>query len=81
MTIPLYFCRQDCKFQMINKLSFIDNARHRQKKLIEIVGQIYLITSSNNMWNKWKELFEKQKTMKLIDPDTRMAFNEMVSFK
>jgi hypothetical protein len=55
---------------MINKFSSIDNACHRQKKLVDLSGEIYLITSSNNVWNKWKEVFEKHETGDLVDLDT-----------
>lgn len=54
---------------MVNKLSSIDNACYRQKILVDLVGEIYLITSSDAMWNKWKEVLEKHKTRELIDPN------------
>lgn len=66
---------------MINKFSSIDNACHRQKKLVDLSGEIYLITSADSVWGKWKEVFEKHETGDLIDPDTGLTFNSASNFK
>ena len=69
------------KYQMINKFSSIDNSSHKQKKYNELRGEIYLITSSDMVWQKWKAVFEKHETGDLIDPDTCMLFNSATRFK
>ena len=72
---------QDFKYQMINKFSSIDNACHKQKKYNDLKGEIYLITSSDAVWTKWKEVFEKHETGDLIDPDTGNWFRVPSNFK
>ena len=69
------------KYQMINKFSSIDNASHKQKKYNELRGEIYLITASDNVWLKWKNVFEKHETGDLVDPDTGLRFNATSRFK
>lgn len=65
---------------MINKFSSIDNASHKQKKYQELRGEIYLITSSDFVWGKWKRVFERHETGDLIDPDTGKFFREANGF-
>lgn len=72
---------QDFKYQMINKFSSIDNACHKQKKYSELRGEIYLITASDTVWKKWKDVFEKHETGDLVDPDTNFPFNCASNFK
>ena len=72
---------QDFKYQMINKFSSIDNACHRQKKLVDLSGEIYLITSSDGVWTKWKDVFEKHEAGDLVDPETGTSFNKSSNFK
>lgn len=52
-----------------------------KKKLVDLAREIYLIISSNDVWNKWKEVLEKHETEILANPDTGMVFNKIVSFK
>ena len=66
---------------MINKFSSIDNSSHRQKKYKELRGEIYLITSSDSVWGKWKKVFEKHESGGLMDPDTLLLFNKNTRFK
>ena len=66
---------------MINKFSSIDNACHKQKKYTELRGEIYLITSADPVWKKWKDVFEKHETGDLIDPETHLLFNHSSNFK
>ena len=66
---------------MINKFSSIDTASHKQKKYMELRGEIYLITSSDAVWKEWKMVFEKHERGDLIDPDTNMRFNQAPRFK
>ena len=79
--IRVYCHLQDFKYQMINKFSSIDNSSHKQKKYNELRGEIYLITSSNFVWTKWRSVFEKHETGELIDPDTGVIFNLCSRFK
>lgn len=72
---------QDFKYQMINKFSSIDNACHKQKKYNELRGEIYLITSSDAVWGKWKEVFERHEKGDLMDPDTNLYFSGTSHFK
>ena len=72
---------QDYKYQMRNKFSSIDNVSHKQKKYNEFRGEIYLITTSDAIWTKWKSVFEKHETGDLINPDTGMLFNRTTRFK
>jgi hypothetical protein len=67
---------QDFKYQMINKFSSIDNASHKQKKYKELRGEIYLITSSDSVWTKWKTIFELHESGGLVDPDTQKIYKE-----
>ena len=69
------------KYQMINKFSSIDNSSLKQKKYKELRGEIYLITSADTVWQKWKIVFERHKTGELINPDTRMLYNLAPRFK
>lgn len=66
---------------MINKFSSIDNSSHRQKKYKELRGEIYLITSSDSVWGKWRKVFEKHESGGLMDPDTLLLFNKNTRFK
>lgn len=72
---------QDFKYQMINKFSSIDNASSRQKTDKDLRSEIYLITSPNNVWNKWEEVFEAHEAGDLVDPDTGRKFKEAKKFK
>ena len=72
---------QDFKYQMINKFSSIDNASHKQKKYNELRGEIYLITTSDSVWARWKRVFEKHETGALIDPNTGSLYNQTSRFK
>jgi hypothetical protein len=72
---------QDFKYQMINKFSSIDNASQKQKKYKELRGEIYLITSSDEVWSKWKTVFEKHEKGDLMDPDTRELFSASPRYK
>ena len=69
------------KYQMINKFSSIKNSSHKQKKFKELRGEIYLITASDMVWQKWKTMFVKHKTGDFIDPDTCLLFNSASRFK
>ena len=79
--IRVYSHLQDFKYQMINKFSSIDNSSHKQKKYNELRGEIYLITSCDSVWTKWKSVFERHETGDLIDPDTGVFFNRDSRFK
>ena len=72
---------QDFKYQMINKFSSIDNACHMQKKLVDLSGEIYLITAADGVWSKWKDVFEKHEAGDLVDPETGLGFNKSSTFK
>ena len=63
------------------KFSSIDNASLRQKKYNELRGEIYLITSSEDVWKKWMLVFKKHENGDLIDPDTALKFNANKNFK
>ena len=66
---------------MINKFSSIDNSSLKQKKYKELRGEIYLITSADTVWQKWKTVFERHETGELLDPDTGELFNMVPKFK
>ena len=66
---------------MINKFSSIDNASHKQKKYNELRGEIYLITASASVWERWKSVFENHETGDLIDPNTKILYNQTARFK
>jgi len=72
---------QDFKYQMINKFSSIDVASLKQKNYNDMRGEIYLITSADSVWKKWKTVFEKHDHGDLIDPDTCEPFNHSARFK
>jgi hypothetical protein len=61
---------------MINRFSSIDNASHKQKKYKELRGEIYLITSSDSVWTKWKTIFKLHESGGLVDPDTHKPYKE-----
>ena len=65
---------------MINKFS-IDNASHMQKEYNDLRGEIYLITSPDTVWNKWKAVFKAHEEGELIDPDTGELFNKSPCYK
>ena len=71
---------QDFKYQMINKFS-IDNASLRQKRYNNLRAEIYLITSPENIWIKWRAVFEANETGDLVDLDTDRKFNKEKKFK
>ena len=66
---------------MINKFSSIDNASNKQKKYNELRGEIYLITSPDSVWTKWRTVFQKHETGELMDPDTSNLFRKNARFK
>jgi hypothetical protein len=72
---------QQFKYHMINKFSSIDNSSHKQKKYKELRGEIYLITSADAVWQKWKTVFERHESGDLIDPDTLEKYNKVPKFK
>ena len=61
---------QDFKYQMINKFNSIDNASKKPKSYNDMRGKIYLITSADFVWAKWKTIFERHEKGELIDLDT-----------
>jgi len=69
------------RYQMINKFSSIDNSSHRQKKYSELRGEIYLITAPDQVWYKWKAVFEAHEGGDLIDPDTGELFSSSPRYK
>lgn len=69
------------KYQMINKFNSIDNAYHRQKELVDLAREIYLITSSDTALDQWKEVFEKHEAGGLVNPGTGLVFNVISMFK
>lgn len=63
---------------MINNLNSIDNTCH---KIVDLAREIYLITSSNVVWDKWREVFEENERRELINPNMGRAFCSMSTFK
>lgn len=59
----------DFKYEIINKFNSIDNTCHTHKKLVHLSREIYLITSPDNLWMWWEEMFRKHKSGELIDLD------------
>lgn len=49
----------------------------KTKQKNDLVREFYLIVSSNSVWNKWKEVFEKHETRELIG----MVVNKTTSSK
>lgn len=80
-TSVFVFHMQDFKYQMINKFSSIDNASSKQKKYNDMRGEIYLITASDSVWQKWRSVFERHEKGELIDPDTGVFFNASAKFR
>ena len=72
---------QDFKYQMINKFTSIDNSSLRQKQYKDLKGEIYLITASDHVWEKWETFFEAFEAGHLIDPDTNKPYNDHPRFK
>ncbi len=72
---------QDFKYQMVNKFSSIDNSSTRPKRYNDMKGEIYLITASEPVWDKWKTVFERHERGDIIDPDTGVFFSENEKFR
>ena len=58
---------QDFKYLMVNKFLSIDNAKTHQKRYNDMRGEIYLITSSEPVWQKWRTVFERHERGDIID--------------